>query len=123
MTDWLDIELPDGITEKKIKMAHRSSSEAGYRSSRSKWTGSKKAFSLVWEGMLSSDKALLQAFFDNYQGSVFVWTHPELATTHNCVFLDDDLEFRLVGAYKINSNPAAIWSVTVNIEEQQGAGV
>lgn len=120
MADWPSIDKPNGISEKIEKIIYRNASEAGYVSTRAKWTSSKKHFALSWDGMYSADKATLETFFNTNQGTTFTWTHPELDTSHTCLFSDDSLEFAHIGAYlDSGGNKKALWSVTVNIEEQQ----
>lgn len=111
MASWPSISTPAKVNEAIVKVAHRSSSEAGYVHTRAKWTSNKRTFSLAWNVMTSANKATLETFFDTNQGTTFSWTHPDTDASHTCLFSDDSIQFKSI------SN--GLWSVTVSIEEQQ----
>ena len=120
MTTWsTTIEKPSRIKEKIIKPAHRTNSEAGYVASRAKYTGSRKAFELEWDGMFTTSKDALQTQFDNDQGSSITWTHPETSTSYTVIFGNDEIEFTQVAVYLDGGNPAVVWATSVILIEQQ----
>jgi hypothetical protein len=84
----------------------RSSSEAGYETTRPRFTKNRKTFKLSYEGLVSSDKIALNTFYDTTCGSgsaIFTWIHPETSTSYNVRFTKP-LEFSLValGFYSVD---------------------
>lgn len=93
MADWPGISPPseDGFEETTYKPKVRTETEANYTIVRPKVSRARKRWKLSWPLMTEADYQLLDAFFNQYQGSSFTWQHPVTSTNYTCVFSGDSL--------------------------------
>lgn len=111
MTSWpSDIRTPTKIDERILRGVIRSDFEAGYVQSRSKWTRSRKKFTLNWSsGLPSGEKNTLEDFFDNNLGDNFDWTNPLNGETYTVIFSDDNINFEFAAP--------GCYTCTIDLEE------
>lgn len=84
------------LEEKSYKPQVRIEFEANYVQSRAAAKRKRKKFPLRWSLMTEADYQTLESFWDDNQGGLFAWTHPETLTTYTCRFSGDELVGSLV---------------------------
>jgi len=110
MTTFPTIQSPNGLQQKTIKPAQRSTSSAGYTMARAKATIAKKEFKVMYQNLTTAERNTLQTFFNSNQGLEFDWTHPEPSgSTYQVIFNQDDIEFVWISF--------GLWTVTFKIKE------
>lgn len=97
------------LKESFYKPKVRTEFENGVVQSRSRWTRGKKKFALKWEKIPMQDKELLEKFFNDTGGDVFLWKHPLTGKQYKCMFTDDSFDASLV---ELDD-----YDLTLNIEE------
>jgi hypothetical protein len=64
----------------------KSESEAGYVTTRPRFTRARRTFKLTYKALTDADKALLDTFFytsTSHGSTVFAWTDPITSASHN----------------------------------------
>jgi hypothetical protein len=82
----------DAVAEEVYKPAIKTEFEANYIQNRVVVSRTRRKFPLTWNYMTEANYQTLKTFFESYQGTVFVFTHPVEGTTHNCVFSESSLK-------------------------------
>nr|DAX52849.1 MAG TPA: minor tail protein [Caudoviricetes sp.] len=78
-------------TRTTINPAYRSSSEAGYTTTRKKFTRPKTKYSLVYPYITHEELKILNDFFNANQGQKFTFKHPFEDKEKICIFAMDEL--------------------------------
>ncbi|WP_170000350.1 hypothetical protein [Campylobacter sp. RM9328] len=78
-----------GSSRSIINPTLRSQSEAGYTTSRKKYTRAKREYSLDYPLLTMEQLAILESFFNENQGRSFKFTHPLENVERICIFAMD----------------------------------
>lgn len=77
------------LGEETEDMVIRDPSEAGYETTRPRFTKRRRIFTVVYGRLPKADVDLIDAFFAGsaaYGSAIFTWTHPKTAVAHNVRF-------------------------------------
>lgn len=101
--------LKESFRKEQIK----SSFEAGYVQSRSKFTVGRYEWELNWAALPESSYQVLRTFFEDNVGNVFDWIHPSSSVLYRVRFSTDTLDSEIT----VNS----LRKVKLILEEAKGA--
>jgi len=81
------------LTEKSIKKAIKTETEAGYLRTRARSVRAFKTFSMRYTNLTNAKLQTLLTFFSTNVGEAFIWQHPITTTLYNVVFENDELDY------------------------------
>jgi hypothetical protein len=93
----------------------RTEFENGAVQSRARATSARRIFILGWHALSNANYETLVTFFEDYQGTTFVYTHPVTAGSYTCRFSEDALPPAKVSGWRSGTE---CWELTnLKIEE------